>query len=47
MVMEYAGGGDMLRFLKERGAMKESDAKFVFKQILYGLAHIHCRSVLH
>ena len=47
MVMEYAGGGDMLRFLKERGSMKESDAKFVFKQILYGLAHIHCRSVLH
>lgn len=47
MVMEYAGGGDLLKFLKERGPMKESDAKFVFKQIVYGLSHIHCWSVLH
>lgn len=47
MVMEFAGGGDLLHFIKRRGKMQESDAKFIFKQIVYGLAHIHCRSVIH
>lgn len=47
MVMEFAGGGDLLHFIKKRGRMLESDAKFIFKQIVYGLSHIHCRSVIH
>jgi serine/threonine protein kinase len=47
MVMEFAGGGDLLNFIKRRGRMDESDAKFIFKQIVYGLAHLHCRSVVH
>ena len=47
MVMEFAGGGDLLHFIKRRGKMQESDAKFIFKQIVYGLAHIHWRSVIH
>jgi serine/threonine protein kinase len=47
MVMEFAGGGDLLHFIKKRGRMQESDAKFIFKQIVYGLAHVHWRSVIH
>jgi serine/threonine protein kinase len=47
MVMEFAGGGDLLHFIKRRGKMLECDAKFIFKQIIYGLSHIHCRSVIH
>lgn len=47
MVMEYAGGGDLLHLIKRKGKLQESDAKFIFKQIAYGLAHIHCRSVIH
>jgi serine/threonine protein kinase len=47
IVMEYAGGGDLLRLVKRKGRLEESDAKFIFKQIAYGLAHIHCRSVIH
>ena len=47
MVMEYAGGGDLLKLIKKRGSLKEGDSKFIFKQIAYGLAHIHCRSVIH
>ena len=47
MVMEYAGGSDLLQLIKRKGKMEETDAKFIFKQILYGLAHIHCRSVIH
>jgi len=47
MVMEFAGGGDLLQLIKRKSRLKESDAKFIFKQICYGLAHIHCRSVIH
>ena len=47
MIMEYVNGGDLLQFIKSRGRMKEEDAKHIFKQICYGLGHIHCRSVIH
>lgn len=47
IVMEYAGGGDLLRLIKRRGKLEESDSKYIFKQIVYGVAHIHCRSVIH
>jgi serine/threonine protein kinase len=42
MVMEYVGGGDLLHFIKSRGRMDENDARYLFKQICFGLAHIHC-----
>lgn len=47
MVMEYVGGGDLLQYVKERKRLEEMEAKHIFKQIVYGLAHCHCRSVLH
>ncbi len=47
MVMEYAGGGDLLQYVKQRKRLDEVEAKYMFKQIVYGLGHCHCRSVLH
>ena len=47
MVMEYAGGGDLLQYVKQRKKLEEQEAKYIFKQIVHGLAHCHCRSVLH
>jgi serine/threonine protein kinase len=47
MVMEYAGGGDMLQYVKKRGNLSETEARFFFKNIIYALGHCHCRSVLH
>lgn len=47
IVMEYAGGGDLLRLIKRKGKLDEEDTKYIFKQIVYGIAHIHCRSVIH
>ncbi len=47
MVMEYASDGDLLQFVKKKRRLTEPVAKFIFKQIVYGLAHIHSRSVLH
>ena len=45
--MEYANGGDLLHFVRNVGKLPEYDTKHIFRQILYGLAHCHWRSVMH
>lgn len=47
IVMEYSGGGDLLKYIKKNGRLDENKAREYFIQIVYGLAHCHCRSVLH
>ncbi len=47
IVMEHAAGGDLLQFVKKRRRLAEPEAKQIFRQIVYGLGHIHSRSVLH
>ena len=47
IVMEYAGGGDLLQYVKSKKRLSEAEARPLFKQIVYGLAHIHARNVLH
>ena len=47
MVLEYAPGGDLLHHLKKVKAMTEDEARPFFRQIVYGIAHCLCRSVLH
>jgi len=47
IVMEYVRGGDLLNLVKVRGRLHEGDAKHIFKQIVVGLAYMHCRSVAH
>ena len=47
MVMEYAGKGDLLRYVKQRGKLTESEARNIFRGLITGLAHCHCRSILH
>ena len=31
IVMEYAGGGDLLRLIKRKGKLDEGDTKYIFK----------------
>lgn len=47
MVMEYAGGGDLYHLVKKSGHLTEDETKYIFKNIAQGVAHCHCRSVLH
>lgn len=47
IVMEYAAGGDLLNYVKKKGKLEESEARCLFRQIVFGLGHIHSRSVLH
>ena len=47
IVMEYAGGGDLLHYVKSKKFLTEKEARPMFRQIVYGLGHIHSRNVLH
>ena len=47
MVMEYAGGGDLYLLVKNSKFLTEDETKYIFKKIAQGIAHCHCRSVLH
>jgi len=39
IVMEYAGAGDLLHYVKKKRRLQENEARYIFKQILYGLGH--------
>jgi len=45
--MEYAGGGDLFNLVKSNKYLEEMMTKNIFIQIVHGIAHCHCRSVLH
>ena len=47
IVMEYAGGGDLLHYVREKKKLKEEEAKRIFKQIVLGAIAIHQAEVLH
>lgn len=46
-VMEYAPGGDLLKYVKKRGKLSEHSAKKIFADIVVGLISIHRKSILH
>lgn len=45
--MEVCGGGDLLTYVRRRRKLKEDLAKFIFRQIIQGLAYVHHKRVLH
>ena len=47
MVMEYAGGGDLLQLIKSRKKITESEARVVFGQVVDGIRACHRKNVIH
>lgn len=47
VVMELCAGGDLLNYVRKRRRLKETYAKYIFRQIIEGIAHIHTKGVLH
>ena len=41
IVMELCPGGDLLNYVRKRRKLNEKYAKFVFKQIMEGIAYLH------
>jgi len=47
LVMEFAAGGDLLRYVRQRRKLTEECAQGLFKQLLSGIGHIHAMGVVH
>jgi len=47
LVMEYASGGDLLKYVKQRGRVDERTSQDLFKQLSDGLSFIHRNNVVH
>jgi len=47
LVMEFGSGGDLLRYVRQRRKLEDSQAQDIFKQLLDGIQHIHSVHVVH
>jgi len=47
MVTDYASKGDLLALCRLVGAMKESQARQIFRQIVLGIEYLHQKSIIH
>ena len=47
IIMEYINGGNLFNFVKKRRKLSEKMAKFLFRQIILGIQHIHSKNVVH
>ena len=47
IIMEYINGGNLFSFVKKRRKLSEKIAKFLFKQIILGIKHIHSKNIVH
>jgi serine/threonine protein kinase len=47
IIMEYINGGNLFSFVKKRRKLSEKMAKFLFRQIILGIQHIHSKNVVH
>ncbi|XP_037775905.1 5'-AMP-activated protein kinase catalytic subunit alpha-2-like isoform X1 [Penaeus monodon] len=47
MVMEYASGGELFDYIKQKGKLKESEARRFFQQIISGVDYCHRHNVVH
>ena len=45
--MEYINGGNLFSFVKKRRKISEKISKYLFRQIILGLNHIHSHNIVH
>ena len=47
IIMEYINGGNLFSFVKKRRKLSEKTAKFLFRQIILGIQHMHSKNIVH
>ena len=47
LVLEYASRGDLMQLLQERGKLPESEAKWLFRDVVEGVVYMHKQEILH
>ena len=45
--MEYINWGNLFSYVKKRRKLSEKVAKFIFRQIILGIKHIHSQLIVH
>ena len=45
--MEYINGGNLFSYVKKRRKISEKISKYLFRQIILGLNHIHSHNIVH
>ena len=45
--MEHAGHGDLLEYIKLRGAIPEEKAKIMFRQMMDAIDYLHKNNMVH
>lgn len=47
MIMEYAGGGELLGYLQKHGQMSEVDTRQIILQVVNSILYCHTRGIVH
>ena len=47
MVTELCPGGDLLNYVRKRRKLNETQAKWIFKQIMQGIHYMHMENIVH
>lgn len=47
IVMELCPGGDLLSYVRKRRKLPEQQSKYIFKQIIQGVAYLHKNLIVH
>ena len=47
MIMEFAGGGELLNYVEGQGRLQEVEARGIFSQIVNALMNCHQRGIVH
>lgn len=47
LVIEYAGGGNLCQYVKDRQRLSENEAREIFCQIAQGIAYMHHKNIIH
>ena len=47
IIMEYINGGNLFSYVKKRRKLSEKVSKFLFRQIILGIKHIHSQLIVH
>jgi serine/threonine protein kinase len=47
LVIEYAPGGDLLHYVKNKGKLTEAEAAYMLRQLVEGLKACHARNIIH
>ena len=47
MMLEYVSGGELFTMISREGSFAESEAKFLFYQMLKGVEYLHAKGITH